>query len=471
VSEAPTFRDLDELAPLIDRLMEAGLSKPPAEDKATLFAACAGALSEIGVPREAEVRCFYVPGRIEVLGKHTDYAGGRSILAATERGFCVVASPREDNAVHMIAAVSGQGEDFAIDPDLKVKTTGWANYPMTVARRLARNFPGPLRGANLAFASDLPQASGMSSSSALLVASYLVLADVNKLSARDEYRRNIKDSEALAGYLGTVENGQSFGTLVGDKGVGTFGGSEDHTAILCCRAGKLSQYSYCPVRPERVIDMPRGYVFAVGCSGVVAEKTGDAREKYNRASARARLAAEAWNQAAGRNDPHLAAAVRSSPHAAARIRAILNSSRVDSATPEELAGRFEQFHAENEEILPAAGEALAEKNLAIFGECVDRSQKLAEELLGNQVPETVFLARSARQIGAVAASAFGAGFGGSVWALVKASDAEGMLAEWARRYAEAFPVPAGNATFFMTHAGPAAFRVCAGAGRKGPAGT
>ncbi|MDX1430536.1 MAG: galactokinase family protein, partial [Rhodothermales bacterium] len=37
----------------------------------------------------AEAITFFVPGRIEVLGKHTDYAGGRSLTCATEHGFCV----------------------------------------------------------------------------------------------------------------------------------------------------------------------------------------------------------------------------------------------------------------------------------------------------------------------------------------------------------------------------------------------
>ncbi len=48
----------------------------------------------------------------------------------------------------------------------------------------------------------------------------------------------------------------------------------------------------------------------------------------------------------------------------------------------------------------------------------ERSQEAAERWLGNQIPETIALARLARHVGATAASAFGAGFGGSVWALV-----------------------------------------------------
>ena len=83
----------------------------------------------------------------------------------------------------------------------------------------------------------------------------------------------------------------------------------------------------------------------------------------------------------------------------------------------DLLRRFDHFYAESEQIAPAASEALAAGDLDEFGRQVDRSLELADTLLGNQVPETIFLARSVRQIGAAAASAFGAGFGGAVWAL------------------------------------------------------
>ena len=75
-------------------------------------------------------------------------------------------------------------------------------------------------------------------------------------------------------------------------------------------------------------------------------------------------------------------------------------------------------------IVPGAADALAEGDLDRFGALVDRSQAGAEAALGNQVPETIHLQRSARRLGARAASAFGAGFGGSVWALVAATGAE-----------------------------------------------
>jgi len=411
------------------------------------------------VARQRQVAGFFVPGRVEVLGKHTDYAGGRSLLMAAEKGFCVLAAPRTDARVVMLNVAGGDEVAFDICPELEPTVGHWSNYPMTVARRLARNFPGPIKGATIAFVSDLPLAAGMSSSSAMLVATFLALADVNRLAERDEYRCEIDDLESLAGYLGTVENGQSFGTLAGDKGVGTFGGSEDHTAILCCRAGSLSQYSYCPVQFERTVAVPDGFVFAIGASGVIAEKTGQAMAKYNRASGLARTVAEAWRQQTGRDDPHIAAALASAPDAADRLRDILRSGADGEYASADLLDRFEQFFAESERICPAAGDALAAGDLAELGRQVDRSQDLTERLLKNQVPETVFLAHSARECGAIAASAFGAGFGGSVWAMVEAARADAFVDAWSDRYRRAFEESAQRASFFLTHAGPAAFKL------------
>ena len=107
----------------------------------------------------------------------------------------------------------------------------------------------------------------------------------------------------------------------------------------------------------------------------------------------------------------------------------------------------------------AACGALLLGNLKSFGDWVDRSQKNAENLLGNQVPETAFLAASAREHGALAASAFGAGFGGSVWAMVKTDEAGPFLENWRRAYQAEFPDPAGRSDFFTTAAGHPAFRL------------
>jgi len=357
-------------------------------------------------------------------------------------------------------ASTGRSIDFPLDPALTPRSGHWANYPMTIARRLARNFSGPLCGADVAFASDLPPAAGLSSSSAMIVAFFLALDAANRLSERPEFQQNVTSLTELAGYMGTVENGQTFGSLVGDLGVGTFGGSEDHTAILCSSPGHVSQYAYCPVRPQRSIPLPPGWVFAVGASGVAAERAGAAMARYNAASRSAAAIAELWRRQTGRDDPHLAAALASGLEATDRLAEIVATTPHDAFVPDALERRLAHFIIENPKILPAAGDALAAADLVAFGRLVDPSQRAAEELLGNQVPETIHLASTARAAGAAAASAFGAGFGGSVWALVEVSAAEQFLSAWAKAYRARFPERSPAAAFFLTAAGPAAFQVC-----------
>jgi galactokinase len=446
---------------LAARLTEKGLSRQAAQQKAELFAKVATSLAgPADEDRQSHVAAFFVPGRIEVLGKHTDYAGGRSMVAAAERGFCLVTWPRNDDQITVTDAVSGESIAFQMAPHLIARSGHWSNYPMTVARRLARNFPRARRGANIALASDLPPAAGMSSSSAMIVAFFFALADANQLCSQADYGELSADPTNLAGYLATIENGQSFGSLEGDRGVGTFGGSEDHTAILCAKPNQISQYAYCPVEFEQEIPIPAGYTFAIGVSGVVAEKTGAAREKYNRASRLASAIAELWRRETGLEDPHLAAALGSYPYAPEQLKKILAAVPHEKFGPAELLARLEHFMIESGEIIPKAGRALIEGNLRSFGRLVDRSQTSAERLLNNQVPETVYLAATARENGAVAASAFGAGFGGSVWALVEAAAGDSFLTAWADAYRQEFPQNAESSLFFLTGAGPAAFRVC-----------
>jgi galactokinase len=139
-------------------------------------------------------------------------------------------------------------------------------------------------------------------------------------------------------------------------------------------------------------------------------------------------------------------------------RAIRTHPPTDYVT-NDLLDRFDHFYTENNRIIPAALKALSMENLEAFGRSVDQSQRSAERLLKNQVPETIFLARTARELGAQAASAFGAGFGGSVWALVASEKADSFIEVWESQYRSAFPNSGQNAYFFKTAAGPAAFQL------------
>lgn len=414
-------------------------------------------LERFGLHRPA----FFVPGRIEVLGKHTDYAGGRSLLCAVERGILVSVRPRTDSNVRVVDVVRRETRELSLSPQANALLGDWANYVATVMRRVARNFPAATRGADIAFASDLPEASGLSSSSALSIAVFLALDHVNHLSEDAGYRAAIRSTEDLAAYIASIEMGESFGPLIGDRGVGTLGGSEDHTAILCCRAEHLSRYSFLPTRREGDVPFPADKTFVVAFSGIAAPKTGHALESYNEASVAVRRILELWNAGMQRSDRSLAAAALSHPGAPERMRQLIAASRLPGGgfTTPRLLERFEQFLVESESIVPNATTAFSRGHFNDFGSLVARSQEAAEQMLRNQIPETLALVRQARDAGAAAASAFGGGFGGSVWALVDTAGVDQFLGGWRREYAAAFPDAARRSVFFVTRPAPGAYPI------------
>lgn len=394
-----------------------------------------------------------MPGRIELLGKHTDYAGGRSLLCATEQGFRAAAHPREDLVLRIEDRSSGATADLPLQADLPVPAGLWSAYPVTVVRRLSRDF-GPLTtGLDLGFTSDLPRDAGLSSSSALVVMVALALGDANRLPERADWRAAIPNREALAGYLGAVENGRAFGAFAADGGVGTQGGSQDHTAILCCRPGMVVQYGFDPVRFERSVPFPAGYVLVVAVSGVVAAKTGEAMARYNELAEAAKELLGVWQEQHGGPARTLYAAITGRRGAALTLRGWLGG----HPRQRQLEARLDQFSAECEDIIPAVANLLEQGGVSGLGEPIDRSQLGAEQGLRNQVPETIHLQRSARRLGAAAASAFGAGFGGSVWALVREEAVQEFTHAWSADYLRQFPAQEGRAQFVTTRAGaPAA---------------
>jgi len=429
------------------------------DEIADLFVRSARSLQASGTASDKEVIAHFVPGRIEVIGNHTDYGGGRSILAAIERGCCMVAAGRTDSTLNVTDIIINDTATFQITTDLEPVVGEWSNYPMTMARRIARNFPDSIRGADIAFASNLPQDAGLGSSSMLMIATFLSLSRLTGISATARYTGNISSIEDLAEYLGLVENGQSFGSLEGDRGVGTSGGCQDHTAILCSRSNALMQYSYRPARQERLIEWPGEQLFVVGVSGIVAQKTGSAMKQYNRAAGLMDTALRLWRESTGSDDRHFGEALKGSPDAADNIRSLLSGSGVADAPAGDLLDRFEHFFSMSEEIVPSAGESLAASDVTAFGELCEKAGLLGERMLKNTVPETEFLARSAKEAGAVAALPFGAGFGGSVWAMINAVEAASFMERWAQLYRNEYPDRRNDSRFFTTAPGPPAFEL------------
>src|SRR5260221_8997462 len=155
-----------------------------------LFEMAARAL-ERSLGRGAD-RAWWVPGRLEVFGKHTDYAGGRTLIATVPRGFAFAAAARQDGVVRIEDARTGETAElstFALGMESELRrVTGWSRYVAVVIARFVKNFPEALPGADIAFVSDLPRAAGASSSSALTVGAAMAIARLGRLDEQPEWR-------------------------------------------------------------------------------------------------------------------------------------------------------------------------------------------------------------------------------------------------------------------------------------------
>ena len=370
---------------------------------------------------------WWVPGRLEVFGKHTDYAGGRTLVCCVPRGFAVVASARDDGIVRVVDAWRGERHTVAL-AGAPSAYSGWRQYVEVTAHRLARNFPARDFGADIVVASDLPRASGMSSSSALVVSIATALGRIASLHKDPAWRNNIRGGLDTASYYASIENGRSFASLTGDAGVGTHGGSEDHTAMIEGRAGHVSAFAFVPPRALGATLVPDGWRFVIAPSGVPARKTGDALAPYNRLAAGAARLLDAWNRESPRA-VSLASALSSGPSAAERLKDAAGRAATPDMPAQWLRDRLEHFVREDARTMQALA-AFTEADAARLGDLSAASQRDAETLLGNQVPATSALAAAARKQGALAACSFGAGFGGAVWALVPADSAAAFAQQW-----------------------------------------
>ena len=406
-----------------------------------------------------EESAWRVPGRVEVLGKHTDYAGGSVLVGAVDRAITARAR-RVSGPPGSLTATTDYGDPVTlragVDPDLE--PGHWGRYLQTVLDRLTLNF-GAGAAAHLSLSSDLPPASGMSSSSALVCATALALASLNGWDEDPRWVESMPDRLSLAGYLAAVEGGRAWRDLPGTSGVGTRGGSEDHTGMLCGARDRLLLAGFDPMRIEQTISFPAQWAFVIGVSGVLAHKTGAALEDYNRGPSTVQSVLARWNQATGRTDDSLAGAVRHLVGDATGEQAAADPVLQDLlglCEPGYERERIEQFLIESLVLVPAGARLIAAADPGV-GEVLQCSQELADQGLRNQVPQTRLMVSLARKMGAVGASSFGAGWGGSVYALVPTDDAEDFASQWLQAYRDR-EQEAEHSSTIVTRPGTRAYR-------------
>jgi galactokinase len=124
----------------------------------------------------------------------------------------------------------------------------------------------------------------------------------------------------------------------------------------------------------------------------------------------------------------------------ALLRERIAISNVDGWPHDVLQRRLDHFINEDARI-PEAVAAVRRGDRESLGRLSADSQAESDTLLGNQIPQTIALAARARTLGSFAAKSFGAGFGGSVWALVEHDRADEFAQRWTHEAFVAAPGP------------------------------
>ncbi|MCC6729630.1 MAG: galactokinase [Chthonomonadales bacterium] len=112
------------------------------------------------------------PGRVNLIGEHTDYNDGFVFPAAIDFDVVVAGSPRPDGQVRLYSDTFGESATFSLDAIARTDETPWSNYPRGVAQVLGQEGHA-LVGMNAVVAGNVPLGSGLSSSAAIEVASCL----------------------------------------------------------------------------------------------------------------------------------------------------------------------------------------------------------------------------------------------------------------------------------------------------------
>ena len=121
---------------------------------------------------------FSAPGRVNLIGEHTDYNEGFVLPMAIGKKIIMLGQSRNDRLVQVYDLVYKTKIKFSLDNLIPLKKDTWANYLMGVMDEMQKA-GYPLQGANLIFISNIPKGAGLSSSAALEVVTALTMAKLN----------------------------------------------------------------------------------------------------------------------------------------------------------------------------------------------------------------------------------------------------------------------------------------------------
>jgi galactokinase len=310
------------------------------------------------------------PGRVNLVGEHTDYNDGLCLPFAIELGVTVEVRDGEDGQVRAVARDLGEEDVFALaDPP---PADGWRAFVRGTVAELQRA-GHPLRPADVTIAGDLPQGAGLSSSAALEVALALALLRHGGLPEPD--RRE------LARLCSRVEN----------EWVGAETGLLDQLAALFGQRGHALRLD---VRTLEIRPVPLrldGWGLVVADSG---ERHAHASSGYNDRCDECRRACAALGVASLRDARAADAERLPEPLRSRALHVIEENARVDEAV-----------------------DALERGDLPALAALIDASHRSLRDLYEVSVPAVERTVERLKEAGAAGARIMGGGFGGAVLAL------------------------------------------------------
>ena len=174
------------------------------------------------------------PGRVNLIGEHTDYNAGLCLPIALPHRTFVALKPREDAQVRVISDIAPDRIEQADLDGLKARgVDGWAAYPVGVAWALREAGFDAVKGFDAAFASCVPLGSGLSSSAAMTCSTALALDDVYGLGygSTDAGRVTLIDAAIKS------ENDMAGASTGGLDQNASMRCTEGHAILLDCRPG------------------------------------------------------------------------------------------------------------------------------------------------------------------------------------------------------------------------------------------
>ena len=398
-----------------------------------------------------EVSVFHAPGRVNLIGEHTDYNHGYVLPMALDKDVLLYARPRADATARLANLEPDFApREFVISGEIAHQPVGdWANYAQGPAQLLAQEYGPGLRGFDAlvdgAPPHGVPRGAGLSSSSALTVAAATALVAINGLPL---------SGAALADACGRAE-----------WYVGTRGGIMDqfisilarrgHALFLDCRPSPQGEYTL------RHVPIPAGYAVMVVDSGARHRNTGP---HFNRRVAEGRIGVRLlrarWPEITHLRDveglpwaevePLLPEAIHADE---LRARGIDPDTILDQGVSAQtdtyfVRRRCRHVVSENRRVL-ASIQALEAGDMAAFGALLAEAHASARDDYEISIPEIEALREAALAApGCVGARLTGAGWGGCIVALVRADQA----AAFAPAVAAAYRAAAGlGARVFACH--------------------